>query len=157
MLHIFEAYEEEFPSNRKEVEAPAQSPLSSMNSVGSTDLLSSEKWFKSEIALPPRVDTSNSFDCCEEGEEGGPGLIQVEKHKQTEITTPTDAETPAKYDDQLLIAAKKYMSTTSTECTGVTLSSAVNTLEKVNPFMINDSLKKPANLILTHYSSSQPK
>ena len=49
------------------------------------------------------------------------------------------------------------MSTTSTECTGVTLSSAVNTLEKVNPFLINDSLKKPANLILTHYSSSQPK
>lgn len=99
MLHIFEAYEEEFPSNRKEIEVPAQSPLSSMNSVGSTDLLSSEKWFKSEIALPPRVDTSNSFDCCEDGEEGGPGIIQVETHKKTDITTPTDAETPAKYDD----------------------------------------------------------
>jgi hypothetical protein len=49
------------------------------------------------------------------------------------------------------------MSTTSTECTGVTLSSGVNTLEKVNPFLINDSLKKPANLVLNHYSTSQPK
>lgn len=50
------------------------------------------------------------------------------------------------------------MSTTSTECTGATLLSAVNTLEKVNPFLINESLKKPGgNLILAHYSSSQPK
>ena len=54
-----------------------------MNSVGSTDLLSSEKWFKSEIALPPRVDTSNSFECCEEAEEGGPAsVIQIEELKQ---------------------------------------------------------------------------
>ncbi len=79
-----------------------------MNSVGSTDLLSSEKWFKSEIALPPRVDTSNSFDYCEEeGEEAGPGVIQVEKRKQTEISTPNEVETPPKHnDDKLLVAAK---------------------------------------------------
>lgn len=79
-----------------------------MNSVGSTDLLSSEKWFKSEIALPPRVDTSNSFDCCEEeGEEAGPGVIQVEERKQTEIATPNQVETPPKHnDDKLLVAAK---------------------------------------------------
>ena len=79
MLHIFEAYEEEFPSNRKETEKkpplPLQSPLSSMNSMGSTDLLSSEKWFKSEIALPPRVETSNdSFEC---NEESGPEMISL--------------------------------------------------------------------------------
>ncbi len=79
-----------------------------MNSVGSTDLLSSEKWFKSEIALPPRVDTSNSFECCEEAEEGGPAsVIQIEERKQEqEIPTPIDTETPAKHSDQLLIAAK---------------------------------------------------
>jgi hypothetical protein len=123
-----------------------------MMSMGSTDLLSSEKWFKSEIALPPRgVDTSNgSFNCDEEEEESGPcnNIIPhslEENKKQSEITTP--AETPEKCNDYLLHAAKQYMSTKSTaQSTCEVFSTAVYTNEKLvmhAPFLINDSLKKP--------------
>ena len=89
MLHIFEAYQEEFPSNRKETEKkvpalPVYSPLSSMLSMGSTDVLSSEKWFKSEIALPPRVDgtsnnNNNSFDYNDGEGELGPEIAPPEE------------------------------------------------------------------------------
>lgn len=62
----------------------------------------------------------------------------------TAAKTPKDADSP---DDKcppdffLLQAAKQYMSNTST---AQSMSTAVNTQEKVNPSFFNDSLlKKP--------------